>query len=58
MVRLGGDQVAAHEQLVAFDGRMVVDRPAVFAGGFGGATVDTIRKTDWRLQPAWCCQGR
>ena len=33
--RLGGVQVAARHQLVAFDGGVVMDRPAVFAEALG-----------------------
>ena len=35
MVRLRGDQVAAGNQLVALDGGIVVDRPAILAEGLG-----------------------
>jgi hypothetical protein len=45
MVRLGGDEVAPRDQLVALDGGgVVVDRPAVVAKVFG-VIVDTNRKT-------------
>jgi hypothetical protein len=44
MVRLGGDQVAAAGQLVALDGGIIVDRPAVVTEIFG-VVVDTNRKT-------------
>ncbi len=40
MVRLGGDQVAARDQLVALDGGVVVDGPLIFFEGLGGV-VDT-----------------
>jgi len=47
MVRLGGDQVAAGDQLVSFDAGVVVDRPLIIFENFGGA-VDTNRKTAFR----------
>ena len=44
MVRLGGDDVTAGDQLVAPDGGVVVDRPAVVAKVLG-VVVDPNRKT-------------
>jgi hypothetical protein len=44
VVRFIGDQVAPAGQLVAFDGRVVVDGPAVISEG-GGGVVNTNRKT-------------
>ena len=44
VIRLGGEKVAPRDQLVAFDGGIVVDRPAIFAEAFGGV-LDTNRKT-------------
>ena len=35
MVRLGGDQVAAGHQFVAFDGGVVVDGPLIIFENFG-----------------------
>jgi hypothetical protein len=49
MVRLGGDQVSPRDQLVAFDGGVVVDRPPVITEDLSGV-VDTNRKTDL---PRW-----
>ena len=37
MVRLGGDQVAACHQFVAFDGGIIVDRPLITFENFGVA---------------------
>ena len=36
MVRLGGDQVAAGDQLVAFDAGVVVDGPLIIFENLGG----------------------
>jgi hypothetical protein len=44
MVRLGGDEVAPRDKLVAPDGSVVVDRPAVVAEALG-AIVGTKRKS-------------
>lgn len=44
MVRLGGDEVAPRDQLVALDGGVVVDRPAVLTE-IARAIVDTERKS-------------
>jgi hypothetical protein len=44
MVRLGGDEVAPCDQLVALDGGVVVDRPAVLTE-IARAIVDTERKS-------------
>jgi hypothetical protein len=44
MVRLGGDEVAPGNQLVAPNGGIIVDRPAVVAE-IARAVVDTNRKT-------------
>ena len=49
VVRLGGDQVAADDQFVAFDRGVVVDGPAVLAEGLG-EVVDTNRKM---VLPHW-----
>jgi hypothetical protein len=37
MVRLGEDQVAATDQLVALDGGIIVDRPLITFENFGVA---------------------
>ena len=35
MIRLGGDQVAAHDQFVALDGGVAAHRPLVILENFG-----------------------
>ena len=44
MVWLGGDQVAASDQLVAFDGGVVMDGPLIILEGLG-VVLDANRKT-------------
>jgi hypothetical protein len=57
MVRLGGDQVAARDQLVAADGGIVVDGPLIIFENLGGV-LDTNRKMASSWRPGWCCRAR
>ncbi len=48
MVRLGGDQVAAGDQLVALDGGVIVHRPLTIFENLG-VVLDTNNQTDSSL---------